>query len=258
MDDGMRPPREDRDSQRAINAPGVILALIAILVGIHVVRTVMSSDLDVRSLFLFAFLPARYDAAVLQGAVLPGGMAADVWTFFTYAFLHGDWIHLSFNCVWLLAFGSAVAWRFGPVRFLLFSAICTAAGAALHLAFHWGDTLPVIGASAAISGHMAAAIRFMFQPGAPLGLFSFSGRATFRVPALSLGEALRDSRVVVFLVAWFGVNLLAGLGALAVAGEETTIAWQAHIGGFVAGLILFPLFDPLNGRRQKKDSYKTS
>ena len=104
----------------------------------------------------------------------------------------------------------------------------------------------MIGASAALSGHMAAAIRFMFQPGAPLGLFRVGGKAAFRVPAHGLSEALGDRRVVLFLVVWFAVNIATGL--FSTVGDGDTIAWQAHIGGFLAGLFLFPLFDPVRSR----------
>ena len=67
----------------------------------------------------FAFVPARYDASALTDGILPGGSGAEVWTFFTYALLHADWTHLGFNAVWLLAFASPVARRFGALRFLL-------------------------------------------------------------------------------------------------------------------------------------------
>jgi membrane associated rhomboid family serine protease len=56
---------------------------------------------------------------------------------------------------------------------------------------------------------------------------------------------LRDVRVLAFLVVWFGVNLLFGVGTISMPGVEQSIAWQAHIGGFLAGLLLFPLFDPV-------------
>jgi membrane associated rhomboid family serine protease len=65
------------------------------------------------------------------------------------------------------------------------------------------------------------------------------------VPAAPLLVALRDSRVVIFLVAWFGLNLVFGIGSTTFPGFEQAIAWQAHIGGFLAGLILFALFDPV-------------
>jgi membrane associated rhomboid family serine protease len=242
-----RIPVEPAGRERAINAPGIVISLIAILVLIHAVRSVLSRGADLEVLLLFSFLPARYDPAVLQGEVLPGGAGADLWTFLTYAFLHGDWVHLGLNAIWLLAFGSAVAWRFGAARFLLFSAVAAVAGAVVHLVLHWGEMVPVIGASAAISGHMAAAIRFMFQPGAPLGLFRVGGNAGFRVPALTLAQALRDQRVVIFLVVWFGINFLTGVGAN-VFGTGDSIAWEAHMGGFLVGLLLFRFFDPLHAR----------
>jgi membrane associated rhomboid family serine protease len=65
------------------------------------------------------------------------------------------------------------------------------------------------------------------------------------VPAAPLSSALRDSRIVVFLATWFGLNLLFGLIGVGSAGADQSIAWQAHIGGFLAGLLLFPLFDPV-------------
>lgn len=248
MNEMVRPPLEPPGREAALNVPPVIVGLVAVLVLIQVARSFLTPDQDLQVLLLFSFLPARYDASLIQGIDLPGGFGADIWTFVTYAGLHGGWPHLVFNVIWMLAFGSAVAWRFGTVRFLLFSALCTAAGAGLHLAFHWGQVVPVIGASAAIAGHMAAAIRFMFQPGAPLDLFRMGGRSSFLVPAHGLVETLRDRRVALFVIVWFAVNLLSGLGALAVGAGSDSIAWQAHIGGFLAGMLLFPIFDPIPWR----------
>jgi len=68
------------------------------------------------------------------------------------------------------------------------------------------------------------------------------------VPAAPLSSALRDARIIVFLVAWFGLNLLFGISSIGVPGGEQSIAWQAHIGGFVAGLLLFSLFDPVRAQ----------
>src|SRR5262249_56221834 len=101
-------------------------------------------------------------------AVLPGGLAAGLWTFVTYALIHGNWVHLAVNSVWLLPFGTVVARRFGGSRYLLFFAITAAAGAAAHLLTNWSAILPMVGASAAASGFMAAATPFAFHPAAPL------------------------------------------------------------------------------------------
>jgi membrane associated rhomboid family serine protease len=102
----------------------------------------------------------------------------------------------------------------------------------------------MIGASAAISGTMAAAMRFAFQRGGPLGLWRDPEEA-YRVPAASLAESLRDPRVLSFLLVWLGVNLLLGLLSIGATGVPQAIAWQAHIGGFLAGLMGFWLFDPV-------------
>lgn len=226
------------------NIPPIVVAVLALLVLVHAVRVFLFSEQqDIEFLLLFAFIPARYDSSVILGGALPGG-AADVWTFVTYALLHADWTHLGVNSVWLLPFGSAVARRFGPLRFLAFLAVTAAAGAALHLATHAGEEYPMIGASAAISGTMAAAMRFAFQRGGPLGLLRDTEERTYRVPAIPLRNVLRDPRVLLFLIVWFGINLLFGLGSLPIAGGEHTVAWQAHIGGFLSGLLLFSWFDP--------------
>lgn len=229
-----------------INIPPVVAAVIAVLVIVHLLRTLVLNDQqDVELLLNFAFIPARYDNSAVLGGALPGG-GADVWTFVTYAFIHASWTHLGVNAIWLLPFGSAVARRFGPPRFLAFFAVTAAAGAALHLATHAGEQYPMIGASAAISGTMAAAMRFAFQRGGPLSLFRDRDgeEHAYQVPAIPLSGVLRDPRVVLFLAVWFGINILFGLGSFPVTGSELPVAWQAHIGGFLAGLLLFSWFDP--------------
>ncbi len=219
---------------------------IAAMVIVHVVRTmVLSLPEDDSFLRLFAFSPQRYEPAAQWTVPWLGGGWAQVWTFFTYALIHGDWTHLGLNAVWLLAFGSAVARRFGAMRYLAFFAITAAAGAGAHLLAHPGDLWPVVGASAAISGYMAAAIRFVFQAGGPLGFMGASDEEAYRLPAAPLLVCLRDVRVLVFLGVWFGLNLLLGLTSFGLAGDGQVVAWEAHIGGFVAGLLLFPLFDPV-------------
>jgi membrane associated rhomboid family serine protease len=138
-----------------------------------------------------------------------------------------------------------MARRFGTWRFLGFFAVTAIAGSALHLLTHPRELLPMIGASAAVSGLMAGSLRFVFEIGGPLDMFRTHDEAAFRVPAAPLLVALRDPRIIIFLVAWFGLNLLFGIGVPSLPGIEQSVAWQAHIGGFLAGLILFALFDPV-------------
>jgi membrane associated rhomboid family serine protease len=227
------------------NVPIVVLAMVAILGLVHAVFVlILTREQATDFLLLFSFIPARYDAGVLAAESWAQGWGAAVWTFVTYAFIHADLNHLFFNGVWLLAFGTPVARRFGTLRFIAFFAMTAAAGAGMHLATHFGEMLPMIGASASISGAMAAAMRFVFQRGGPLGLLRSRDEEAYRVPAMPLMTMLRDKRVLVFLVVWFGTNILFGMGTIAMPGVEQSVAWQAHIGGFFAGLLGFAIFDP--------------
>lgn len=242
------------EREPAFNAPRVVVAGLALFILIHVARSLISEDADIAVLLRFAFIPARYDAASPYAADMLGGEGAKVWTFLTYAFLHGNWTHLIVNSVWMLAFGSALAWRFGTWRFLVFSGVTAAAGAATHLLFHFGTPTPVVGASAAISGHMAAAMRFIFEAGGPLSALRRRGPEAFSAPAEPFGCAIRRSQVIVFLTVWFGANLLFGLGSIAIVGADANVAWEAHIGGFLAGLAIFPLLDPIRARPEEEPS----
>jgi membrane associated rhomboid family serine protease len=89
-------------------------------------------------------------------------------------------------------------------------------------------------------------MRFVFQRGGPLALLREGAVDAYRVPAAPLAVTLRDSRFLLFLAVWLGLNVLFGLGTVSF-GEEAgqTLAWQAHIGGFFAGLFLFNAFDPI-------------
>ena len=231
------------------NVPPVVVATVAVLVLVHALRMLVLTDAeDLRFLLTFAFIPARYDIDLVAGGSFPGGFGADLWTFFTYAFLHADLLHIGLNVAWLLPFGTALARRFGAWRYTWPSCSWSPQPARSRISSrHPGAMVPMIGASAAISGAMAAALRFVFQQGGPLGLWrgGNDGEA-YRVPAAPLLATLRDPRFLIFLGAWIGLNALFGLGSVSIgerAGQE--IAWQAHIGGFIAGLLLFNVFDPV-------------
>ena len=229
------------------NVPPVVVATVVILLLVHALRMLVLTDAeDQQFLLTFAFIPARYDTDLLIGGSFPGGFGADFWTFFSYAFVHADLMHIGLNLAWLLPFGTALARRFGTWRYITFMLVVAAAGAFAHLITHPAAMVPMIGASAAISGAMAAALRFVFQKGGPLGLWrgEHNGNA-YRVPAATLMATLRDPRFLIFLVVWLGLNALFGLGSMSMVGEGQEIAWQAHIGGFLAGLLLFNAFDPV-------------
>ena len=249
---------EHKSSEPIFNIPGIVLATIGVLVGVHLFRMfVLSNAEDERFVLTFAFIPARYTIDPSVSGPFPGGFGADLWTFFTYAFLHADILHIGLNLAWLIPFGTALARRFGAWRYVLFMLVTAAAGALAQLVSSPGSPAPMIGASAAVSGAMAAAMRFIFQQRGPLETWrdgAADGEA-YRIPAAPLIDVLRDVRFLLFLGVWMGLNALFGLGAVSFGVEPgQQIAWQAHIGGFFAGLLLFTAFDPVAHRGEKLDA----
>lgn len=233
-------PAPARPHEPAIMLPGSVVAMLFVLFAVQLGRGALSFGQDFQLLTWFAFIPARY-AGELVG--FPGGLAADAWTFVTYALLHGSWAHLLTNALWLVAFGAAVARRFGAWRFWLFCAVTAAGGAAFHLLFHFGEAVPVVGASAAVAGLMAAAARFVFDAGGPLLIRRANDDSLYRRPARSLRATLTNRTAVIFISIFFVINL--GIGVVGTAAGGIAIAWQAHLGGFLVGLFAFRLFDPV-------------
>jgi membrane associated rhomboid family serine protease len=249
------------------NAPAVVLGLAAVLIGIYAAYNRAPEAIQDGILRNYAFIPGRLTIAIwpnrlidvlsrvntdptaLRQAqqirdlnVLGGG--AKPWTLLTYAFLHGSWTHVLLNCIWLIAFGPPIARRFGSVRFLLFMATTAVASTLAHWLISPMDFSPLIGVSGADSGLMGAATRFMFQPGAPLGPYGSVDRPEIEtIPPASLRDVFLERRSLIFLVIWLGTNFIFGAGALKLGLSDMPVAWIAHVGGFVAGLLLFPLFD---------------
>jgi membrane associated rhomboid family serine protease len=227
---------------RAINLPPAVVWLAVALVGVHVLRQFLDPDQDQWLLLAVAFIAERYGPL---GDQLPGGAAARLWSPVSYAFLHADFMHLLVNLIWMASFGGALARRFAAVRFLLLALISAVAGAAAHYVAHATDGGIVIGASGAVSGMMAATARFAFSPGGPLA--GGGTAASYRIEAEPILMTLRNRRALAFILIWFAVNLLFGLTGGLGANISGGIAWEAHIGGFLVGLLCFPLLDPVRG-----------
>jgi membrane associated rhomboid family serine protease len=165
------------------------------------------------------------------------------WTFATYGLLHGSWMHVIFNVVWLAAFGSPVARRYGAWRYGVLALAGVVAGAAFHLLVDPLSAMPLVGASAGISALMAAAARFVFRP-PPAYRPAMAWQIAPRPPLETIPELLRNRNAVLFLAIWLGTNLLFGLISLPLGGGDAPIAWDAHLGGFLAGFFLLPLLEP--------------
>ncbi len=226
--------------QPIFNLPGVILTLLAAFVVVQLWCDFASPETDAWMIMSFGFIPALWRW----------------WTPLTYNFLHGDWLHLGLNGLWLAAFGTAVARRFGPARFLALFLLSGIAGAAAFAFVHPSGIEPVVGASAAISGAVGAAMRFAFQPGAPLGPgrnLSIGGDTAYYAPALAPMGVFREGRALAFLLTWFGCNILFGAFAHPLGIGDVAVAWEAHIGGFLFGWLAFGLFDPIPDQTFPRD-----
>jgi membrane associated rhomboid family serine protease len=267
MDASPEFPRQSRVP--VFNMPGVVTLSIGLLFLIQAVREFVLSDaLDVRVVLDLALVPARWTvwfdpdraAEVVRAAADPGDPSLQAareafaryivgehvlqpWTLVTYALLHGSWMHVIFNSVWLAAFGSPVARRCGALRFGALALAGTAAGGVLHVLVDPLSAGPLVGASAGISALMAAAARFVFQPPVS-GYRGPAWQLPPRRPAETIPELLRNRTAVSFLAIWLLTNLLFGLVSVPLVGENAAIAWDAHLGGFIAGFLLFPLLDP--------------
>ncbi len=220
------------------NVPRPVLVILAALVLVHLVRQVLPAEDDVWFVLAAAFIPGRYGPL---GGELPGGTAAMFTSPFTHMLVHGDWMHLILNSAWLLAFGGAIAERTGTLRFYLFFTLCGLAGAATFYAANIGLMQPMIGASGAICGLMGGTLRFLF-PAMNSGGFRRLREAPRSVRLMSLGEALTDRRILVTSAILVVLNVLTIIG-FGAAQNGAGIAWEAHLGGYLLGLITYGIFD---------------
>jgi membrane associated rhomboid family serine protease len=203
----------NQKSSPALNTTPAVLALIAVIAALHGLR-VMLPDPQANELVVAAgFAPTEFLAA-LKGYDW-GYRNLILASPFTHAFVHGDIMHLGMNLAFLLAFGTIIDRRVGSLRFLALFAVTVLGGAAAVLLTHMitGTQIIVVGASGGVSGLFGAFIRF--------------------------GLRRRTAAIAIFV----GVNLIFAFTGFSSFGETRMIAWDAHLGGFVVGLALFPLFD---------------
>lgn len=186
-------------------------------------------------------LADRAEALIMRMAVIPSQVYhaqtfAVYLTLLTSMFFHANLAHLGGNMLYLWIFGNNVEDAVGHLKFVVFYLICGLAGSYLHILTAKSSNLPTIGASGAISGILGAYI--VLYPRAKILTLvpTFGFMRLVKIPAYF------------FLGFWILLQLLYGLPSLAAASSEGGVAWFGHIGGFLAGLILIPLF-----RKKKND-----
>ncbi len=215
-----------RDTIRTETYPIVNSLIIAVNVLVFLVELSQGQRLT-KFVYIYGLVPARYSVPQISAYFSSG---QQVISFLTFMFLHGGFLHLLGNMWSLYIFGDNVEDRLGHFRYLAFYLLCGLASGVSHLVINLHSQMPTIGASGAIAGVMGA--YFVLYPRAkvltlvPIFFFFYF----FELPAF------------LFLGIWFIFQFLSAAGASAQAGG---IAWWAHIGGFVFGIIFLKLFQML-------------
>jgi membrane associated rhomboid family serine protease len=202
----------------------VTYGLIALNVLAFFVELAQPSDAALQSFIQsWGVVPREYSAA----RDLPPTIPLPFWsTLLTSMFLHGGWMHLGGNMLYLWIFGDNLEKVMGAARFLVFYLGCGLAASFAHIAFGAGSNIPAVGASGAISGVL----------GGYLVLFPRN-----QVRVLTRGGVAHVPAIVV-LGFWIFIQFINGIGSLTTTTETGGVAYMAHIGGFVAGLVLVKLF----------------
>ncbi len=252
----MTEPRSEPQLQKAAARqpifllPRVVSALVAIMVLIHMASewVLGPEGLSLLTLWL-GFIPYRALVAteplLLYAPLLneTGGAVPLAWSLFSHAFLHGSWDHLLLNMAWLVIFATPVARRYGPVSFLVLFLLTSAAGALAFAITAWSDLQVLIGASGGVAGLTGVATRFMFQPIVTGEDPETGQRRVLGRHLASLSDMMVQPRPRAFILIWVLINAAAPLLPMLTGAGGMQVAWQAHLGGFFAGLLLDPLFE---------------
>ncbi|MFL6247203.1 MAG: rhomboid family intramembrane serine protease [Thermoanaerobaculia bacterium] len=222
-----------RDTNPRRTFPFVTYALVALNVLAFLWEVSLGPNLE-RALFAVSFIPARF--------WIPGNWVADLMTIAISMFLHGSLLHIGSNMLYLWIFGDNIEDRIGHGRFLIFYLACGYLATLAHAFFSAGSRVPAIGASGAIAGVL----------GAYLILFPHA-RVLTLIPIFFF-ITLRELPAVIILGLWFVLQLFSGVGSLGVTDAEDMggVAYFAHIGGFVSGMLLIAAFGGMRAPRRRE------
>ncbi|HEY3314298.1 MAG TPA: rhomboid family intramembrane serine protease [Bacillota bacterium] len=215
-----------RDSARSRSFPVVNVGLISLSVLVFVRELSFSQSGLTRFLETYALNPARVAEAVVHLGQDPAGALPVAATLVSATFLHGGWTHLIGNMLYLYIFGDNVEDRLGHFRYLVFYLLAGAIGFLVHGLIVAPDQTPTIGASGAIAGVLGA--YFVMFPRSRVLTLIFLG---FFIQVIEIPS-------FIFLVVWFGLQLVNGLTSLSASGMAETVAWWAHVGGFASGVLV--------------------
>jgi len=207
-------------------SPAVVTAvLITLNILIFVYQFSLGPKADQRLVNAYGLIPARAELFLNPTPKTAVSLPQIVTPLVTSMFLHGGWLHVLGNMLFLWIFGGSVEDRLGHSSYFFFYMVCGVGSGLFHTLINWGSKIPTIGASGAISGVM----------GAYIVLFPRSHILTL-VPIVIIIWPLRLPAVLL-LGYWFVLQFLSGVGSLGVT-DQGGVAWWAHVGGFLLGALL--------------------
>ncbi len=215
-----------RDYNPSRTFPLVTIAIIvlncAVLLYMYYLQIAVSDKALDQFVHTYAVIPHAF--------VYPGNSGIPWWTIFTAMFMHAGFVHLAGNMLYLWIFGNNIEDIMGPVRYLCFYLLCGVIATLTHIFMNPASTLPSLGASGAIAGVLGAYLVKFPRAQVDSCLFLFVFVTVVRLPAM------------VVLAFWFILQFFQGVAALTKTQQSAGVAFWAHIGGFVAGMILVNLF----------------
>jgi membrane associated rhomboid family serine protease len=227
-----------RDNLPSKTTPFVLWALIAANAIVFLLELLLGREQTIAVVFHYGVVPARY-----FGGMEATSPAMYVLPLITHMFLHGGWMHLIFNLLFLYIFADNVEDRMGHVRFAVFYLLCGLAAVGAHIVMQPESEVPVVGASGAIGGVLGAYLLLFPKARLVVVVPILFYPLIFQVPAVS------------YMVIWFVLQIFSGM-QVAVSDQQGGVAFWAHIGGFVSGIALRFVFargdDKARKRRRRK------
>lgn len=233
----LQPPRQ---RQPVFLMPAAVLVFCGILLAIEAASSlVLNQEGQQAVLTWLAFVPYR----LIDPVNVEGGLWPMIWTPFTHALLHANWEHVLLNTVWFAVFATPMTQRYGAPRMFAMFFVGAAVGAVAFAATTLPQVQILLGASGGIAALTGASMRFLFQP--PVyDVDEVTGERRLLGRRLaSLREFVREPRARNFTLIWIVLNGVVPLIAMFTQSDALQIAWQTHLGGFVAGVLLVPLLE---------------
>ncbi len=215
-----------RDSVRPHKKPYVNWLIIGLNIYVFIKEAMLPQDMLHQLFYSFGLIPSNMLKVFFTGSVFH----PELITFITAMFLHGGWLHVLSNMLFLWVFGDNVEDRLGHIRYLLFYLAAGIIGSLAHIVSDPTSNIPIVGASGAVAGVLGAY------------LVTFPRAKVLALIPIIFFFTVAEIPAVIFLLLWFVLQIFSGVASLG--GGAGAVAWWAHIGGFVAGIILIKILAP--------------